>query len=178
MIRRVAVIAVMTAIWVALWGDVSVANLLSGVVVSVAALAITPIDHPPVRGALRLVPALGYLAYYVRQLLVANAVVAWEVVTPHNRDNEGIIAVPYPPSVSPTLLTLIVNSIGLTPGTIVVEVAEEPCVLYVHVLHLDDRERSRDDLLELEQRAVRAFGSEAARGEMDALIRRRAEEVR
>ncbi|QGG96120.1 Na+/H+ antiporter subunit E [Actinomarinicola tropica] len=177
MIRRLAVVGLMTFIWVGLWGDVSVANVLSGIVVSLVALAITPIDHPPIRGALRPLPALGYAGYYVRQLLVANAVVAWEVVTPHNRDNEGIIAVPYPPSVSPTVLTLIVNSIGLTPGTVVVDIAEDPCVLYVHVLHLDDRERSRDELLELERRAVRAFGSDAACEEMAGLLRRRHEEV-
>lgn len=165
-----AVIALMTGIWVGLWGDVSVANLVSGVLVALVALAITPIDSPTVRGTLRPLPALGYVAYYIRQLLLANAEVAWEVVTPHNRDNEGIIAVPYPPSCSPTLITLIVNSIGLTPGTIVVEIDESSCDLYVHVLHLDDREESRAELLELEDRAVRAFGSAAARSEMADLL--------
>jgi multisubunit Na+/H+ antiporter MnhE subunit len=57
------------------------------------------------------------------------------------------------------VLLLVSNAIGLTPGTVVVELDEERSVFFVHVLHLHDIERVRRDLTELGALAVRAFAS-------------------
>ena len=52
----------------------------------------------------------------------------------------GVIAVPLP-GCSDGLLTLVTNIIALTPGTMPLQVTQDPTVLYVHVLHLGDVER-------------------------------------
>lgn len=161
--------ALLTAIWIALWGDVTIANAVGGVLVAVACLVVVPLEAPRRRGRFRPWAAVRYVAFFAKELLVANVVVATEVVTPGNRDNEGIVALPLAPSCSPTVMLVVVNSIGLTPGTVVVEIAEDPFTLYVHVLHLDDHDASVRDLLELERRAVEAFGSDAALDEVRAL---------
>ncbi|MBK5223891.1 MAG: Na+/H+ antiporter subunit E, partial [Acidimicrobiia bacterium] len=161
---------VLTAVWIALWGDLSVANALSGATVGVVCLWLVPLDRPELHGTVRPIAALRYIGFFVKALLLANVEVAWETVTPRNRDNEGIVAVPVVSSCSPTVLMLIVNSIGLTPGTVVVDIGEGSRTLFVHVLHLDDREESRRELLEFERRAIAAFGSDAANHEMAELI--------
>src|SRR5690606_38531073 len=125
----------LTVVWVGLWGEPTPSNVLSGIATAVVALTALPLDRPERRGAFRLLPALSYGGFFFKELLLANVEVAWEVVIPRNRDNEGIIAVPLTPSCSPTVMMLIVNSIGLTPGTVVVEIADDPRTLYVHVLH-------------------------------------------
>lgn len=170
MIRRIGVVVVLVGVWVALWGELTVANVASGVAVAAATLALVPLERPEVAGRLRPWPAARFGGYFARQLLVANAEVAWEVVTPGNRDNEGIIAVRYPASCTPTVLMVIVNAIGLTPGTIVVDIDDASSTLFVHVLHLDDAEESRADLLELERRAIEAFGAPSTRAEMAELL--------
>lgn len=167
--RHVVIVVLLTAVWVALWGDVTPANIIGGIAVAIACLVIVPLDPPARHGRLRPLAALRYLAWFAKELLVANVVVAIEVVTPGNRDNEGIVALPLAPSCSPTVLMLVVNSIGLTPGTVVVDIAEDPWTLYVHVLHLDDHDEAVRDLLELERRAIEAFGSDAALVELREL---------
>jgi multicomponent Na+:H+ antiporter subunit E len=168
-IRHVVAIVLLTSIWIALWGDVTVANAVGGVLVSSLCLTVVPLSTPSRHGHLRPLSALRYVLFFAKELVVANFVVATEVITPGNRDNEGIVALPLAPSCSPTVLLVVVNSIGLTPGTVVVEIAEDPSTLFVHVLHLDDHDTSVRSLLELERRAIEAFGSDAALDEVRAL---------
>ncbi len=87
----------------------------------------------------------------------ASAIVAWEVVTPQSRINEGIVAVPIR-GVTRGLTAVVANAITLTPGTITLEVHEHPTVLYVHVLHLHSLEAVRAEVRHLEELAIAAFG--------------------
>jgi len=149
------------AVWVALWGDVSAANLLSGLALGSILMLVFPMRPRGVPGAFRPAAAIRFGGYFAWKLVEASAVVTWEVLTPTNRINEGIVAVPIR-GVSDTLTTLVANAISLTPGTLTLEVRQEPTVLYVHVLHLDDIEAVRRGVQRLEVLAIRAFGSTAA----------------
>jgi len=92
-------------------------------------------------------------------------VLAWEIVTPRNRINTGVVEVPL--RTESNMATMIVaNVITLTPGSLVLEAVGSPPVLYVNVLHLHDLERVRHDLLHIEELSVRAFGSRAARAQL------------
>lgn len=147
----------LVAAWVALWGEVTLASVLGGVVVAVIAVVVSGGPRPG-PSHLRPVAALRFLVVVAWSLVKATSLVAWEVITPRNRIVEGIIAVPLP-GASPMVQLLVTNAIGLTPGTIVVEVDEDPCVLFVHVLHLHDVERVRAELVELGALAMSAFGA-------------------
>ena len=113
----------------------------------------------------RPISALVYAAYFLWQLLKANFVVAWEIITPRLKLNRAIIAVPMH-TTSAGVVTLIANSVTLTPGTLTIYVAEEfssdgdivERTLFVHVLHFIDVESVRRDVLQLERRAIKAFG--------------------
>jgi multicomponent Na+:H+ antiporter subunit E len=163
----------LVAIWLLLWNDLSVANVVSGVAVAVAVLSLSRLpksycvgsesgDRPRVS-----IPHLIYFGGYVLVKLVqANLVLAWEIVTPwRDRIHTGIVAVPLRTS-SDLAMTVVANVITLTPGTVTIEAKGTPPVLYVHVLHLDDIERVKAELLDLEELSVRAFGSRAARAQL------------
>jgi multicomponent Na+:H+ antiporter subunit E len=169
MIRWLMLSTWLTVLWAALWGEFSSANLMSGVLVAIVVLTLFPLARDERRGAFRPLAALRFVGFFLGQLFVANVQVAWEVVTPRNRENEGIVAIPVVPSCSQTVLTAVVNTIGLTPGTMVIDLTETPRVLYVHVLHLDDVDAARATLMRFQELAVLAFGSAAAIGELDAL---------
>jgi multicomponent Na+:H+ antiporter subunit E len=151
----------LVTVWVALWEDASPANLLSGLALGSMLMLVFPMRPRGVRGDFRLGAAARFAAYFAWKLVEASAIVTWEVVTPSSRINEGIVAIPIR-GVSDTLTTLVANAISLTPGTLTLEVRQEPTVLYVHVLHLDDIEAVRRDVQHLEVLAIRAFGSTAA----------------
>lgn len=147
----------LVVVWVALWRDVSAANIVSGIVVSAAVIWFFP---PPGGRALTVKPfALIRFLWTVSWSIVrANLVVAWEVLTPTNQINEGVVAVELASS-HPTVITMVSHAIILAPGTMVIDVElrdDGPSLLYVHVLHLRKVEDVRNEVLDLERLALAA----------------------
>jgi multicomponent Na+:H+ antiporter subunit E len=151
----------LTVVWVALWKDLSAANLLAGLILAAVLVSLFPLSSPGVAGTLRPVAAAHFVLYFSWKLVEASVVLAWEVVTPRNRINQGIVAVPIQ-GISDSLTTLVANAISLTPGSLTIEIRRHPTVLYVHVLHLHDIEAVRRDVQYLEVLAIRGFGSARA----------------
>lgn len=144
-------------VWTALWGVVSVANVVAGVGLGVATLWLLPVEDRTHQVPWRPVAALRFVTWFAWALVKASAVVAWEVVTPTNDINEGIIEIPLTTR-SAGLMTLTANVVSLTPGTLTLEARRDPPALYVHVLHLRDIEDVRAQILHIETLVVAAFG--------------------
>ena len=164
---RPLVVLWLTAVWVALWGDVTFANVAAGALVALALTVLLPATGDrgratTGRSTIRPLAALHFAGWFALKLVEANAVVAWEVLTPRNRINEGVVAVPLHGS-SDGLTTLVASCVSLTPGTLVLDVDRDPLVLYVHVLHLRTIAEVRAEVQTLERLAIRAFGTEEAR---------------
>lgn len=148
-------------VWVALWGDLSVANLLWGAVLGAATLLAVPVVHKAHRLPVRILPMLRFGLLFLWSLVKASAIVAWEVVTPVNDINEGIVAIPLR-TTSPGLMTLLANVVSLTPGTLTLETRRSPPTIYVHVLHLRHIEDVRKDIHHFEDLVMRAFAERPA----------------
>ena len=158
----------LVALWILLWGDLSIGNVVSGLAVAIAVLAVSRLPRPAdsdQRMRVRPLALAWFLLYVLYKLVESNLVLAWEILTPTNKINNGVVAVPLRTS-SPSAMMVVANVITLTPGTMTIEVAGDPPVLYVNVLHLHDVERVRRDLLHLEELSVRAFGSVSARAQL------------
>ena len=143
--------------WLALWRDISVANVASGVVLAAGVLVLFPL--PPAGHRLRPRPAalVRFLAASTWSVVKANLVVAWEVVTPRNRINEGVVAVPLQ-TADPIVITIVSHAIILAPGTMVIDIELEPStVLFVHVLHLRSADGVRREVQQLERLASAAL---------------------
>lgn len=159
MSRKLLSLGWMTGVWIALWGDISVANALSGLLVASAILVISPPRELSTGLTIRPVAVVLLGAYFLWKLIVASLVVAWEVVTPINRLNQAVVAVPLRTQ-SRVLAAMVGNMVSLTPGTLTLDVLGDPPVLYVHVLHLESDEHMRATIHTLEALAIRAFGDE------------------
>ncbi|MGB0112779.1 MAG: Na+/H+ antiporter subunit E [Ilumatobacteraceae bacterium] len=171
-VRLPALIIWLTLVWALLWGDFGLASLLSGLGVAVFAVVVA---RPTGVSGVQLtsfhpVSAVVFLVYFLFQLVMSNFQVAWEVITPGSKVNRAIVAIPMHVSTN-GLVALIGNAITLTPGTLTVDVHENdaggPPTLYVHVLHFEDVETVRRDILTLERLAVRAFGTKEQRADVE-----------
>jgi multicomponent Na+:H+ antiporter subunit E len=147
----------LVAVWLALWSDVSVANVLSGLVVAVAIMAMFRTWNDG-RVVVRPWPALKFALYFAYKLVESTVVVARTVLVPSRRVHTGIVAVPLQ-GCSDALVTLVADAISLTPGTLTIEVRRNPLTLYVHALDVRDVEAVRADVRKLELMAVQAFGT-------------------
>lgn len=164
-----------TVLWVALWHDLSVANVVGGLLVGVAVLALAGVprvldDDDAERIRVKPLASLYFVGFVLYKLVEANLYLAWEIVTPRNRINVGVVAVPLRTE-STTAAMIVANVITLTPGSITIESLGSPPTLYVNVMHLHDVERVRRDLLHIEELSVAAFGSAIAREQLAAKVR-------
>lgn len=152
----------LVALWVALWGEVTPANVLGGIAIAAVVLVAAPLPRP-LRGELVIHPirVMVFAAFFLRELVEATAIVALAVVRRRSTTTSGIVAVPLS-SDSDALTTIIANTVSLTPGTLTIEIDLHPPVLYIHVLHLTDIDQVLADVATLERQVTRAFGSATA----------------
>jgi len=141
---------VLLVVWVALWGELSPANVASGVLV-VLGLAVLF----PGRGAsshrFRPLPALRFAAYVAVNLVTSSVAVARAVLAPTpDRVHTEVIDVELE-SASALVAALVANTITLTPGTMTVDIRRESrTVLSVHVLGRVAHDGFRRDIRRLE----------------------------
>lgn len=149
MIRRGMTMVWLVGVWVALWGSLTWANVLGGLAVAVLVVLVIPPHRPGPPVGTRPLTAVRLVFYLLWKMVEASVSVAWEVVTP-GRARSAIIAIPIR-GASPAVISASCIGIGLTPGTMVLEVAEDPPTLFVHVLRMSSIEKSRADVLRLER---------------------------
>ena len=141
-------------VWLALWGEVSWANLASGlVVVALIGVIIRPV---PRAHRVNLVALVRLVLVFFWRLITSSAIVVRTVLVPTpQRLRSGVVAIPLTHD-SKLVATIVADAISLTPGTLTLEARGTPPVLYVHVLGLDDPEDVREDVRGLEALVLRA----------------------
>jgi multicomponent Na+:H+ antiporter subunit E len=153
-VRRMAVLVVL---WLLAWGEASVANVLSGIVVAGALLVAFPAG-PLAPGEVRLRPIgiLRLTAYVVRQLVVSNVVMTRQILGRRAAARPGVLA-HHLDQPSDEVVTLMSSVIALSPGTMAVDVDAASSAIHVHVFDLRDVDAARRSLVELEDLAAGAI---------------------
>lgn len=155
-IRRWAMIVV---VWMLLWRDVSAGTFVGGALVGLLLESVRRRSERAVRP--RPLGLIRFMIHYVGMVFVSNARVAWEVVTPNNDQiREAIVACPLQSESVPVSL-LVANAMTYTPGTLTIELADNPRLLYVHVLHFTSAEEVRAQVARLEELVLAAIPERA-----------------
>jgi multicomponent Na+:H+ antiporter subunit E len=147
---------VLLGLWLLAWGNVSVANVVSGIVlIAVLMLAFPSGRHRGARVRVHPIPLIRLVAFVLGQLAVSNVLVAREIVSRRSRIRTGVVGyrVRQP---SDLTLTLMANIVALAPGTMTVDVTDAPPMLYVHFLLLSDVNAARRTMERLETLVVAA----------------------
>ncbi len=158
---RAAIVAWLTFMWVLLWGDLTLPNVLTGLVLATGLMLVFPpreTNEDPL--VIRPLKASWFIIWFLWQLLLTNIAVAKEVVLPSARSTirTAVVAVQLQTG-SGRLATIIANAITLTPGTLTLDARNRPATLFVHVLSFESVEATRDEVADLERRVVGAFGT-------------------
>lgn len=137
-------------VWNLLWGNLSVANVVSGLLVAVLVVTVFPL--PPIRYSGRIRPiGLAKLVYwFIIDLVAASAQIAWLAVRPGPAPKSAVIEVALF-SDSDLYLTLTGEFVSLVPGSVIVDVNRASSTLYVHVVDVHDD----DDIAEGHRRVLR-----------------------
>jgi multicomponent Na+:H+ antiporter subunit E len=141
--------------WLALTGDLGVANAAFGLALGWAAMRLAGPQRRFPLDALRRIPAVLSLGAFVAwELLLSNVRVARVILFPRRHLRPVLVAVPLDVR-SDAAITLLANVLTLTPGTLSVDVSTDRRTLYVHALSAPDPDALVRDVKERFEPRVR-----------------------
>ncbi|MGW0045448.1 Na+/H+ antiporter subunit E [Rhodococcus sp. NPDC003348] len=130
---RAGSLAWLVLVWILLWGNLSVANVVGGLIVAVLITVLLPLPRVPVEGRIHvwsIVKLIGLSIWYAAQ---SSVQVAWLAVRPGPPPVTGVLRVRLSIK-SDLVLTLCIDVLNLIPGTMVLEIDQVKRTVYVHVL--------------------------------------------
>lgn len=136
----------LTVLWMILWRSTTPGTIVTGIALAVALTwAARRSDTHREHHRVRPLALLRYLGHMLFALVQSNVQLAWEVLTPTDYTKPGLLEVRLPAS-SELVLTVIANSITLTPGTMTLGLDADTSTLVIHVLHLRDVDEARAEI--------------------------------
>ena len=131
-------------VWTVFTGSIHPQILITGILVS-AVIAIFTNDYlikdpEKIANPKRWLLALEYIPRFTVEVLRANFDVAWRVIHPDMPSNPGIIKIKTTLK-SDIALTILANSITLTPGTITLDIDEKQGELMIHWMTVRTKDR-------------------------------------
>ncbi|WP_436762156.1 Na+/H+ antiporter subunit E [Streptosporangium sp. V21-05] len=163
-------VAWLTVVWLLLWGDLGVGNVLGGLLTGLVVVWLLPL--PVQDSGIRLHP-VGILLFVVRfagDLVVSSLRVAFWALRPGAPPPVQIVEVRLGSS-SETVAVLMTVALSALPGSLVLEANVRRRLLVLHVLGIPGdaptvTRVTREDVTRLESRVVAAFGTRADREEL------------
>lgn len=123
--------------WMALTGSFTVGGFFTGFLFSFCVIWIGRRDQAVTGYRRRLLAVAGFIPFFLKEMVVANLRVAYDVLTPHDYMKPGIVAVPLDLH-SDLQITLLATCVTLTPGTLSLHISDDRRTLYVHAMYVDD----------------------------------------
>lgn len=138
--KRFLMNILLTLIWVALTGAFTFVNFLFGFVLGFLVMWLISLQGNDRKYFLIVPKTIGFVLFFLFELVKANIQVAYDVVTPKFFMTPGIVKVPLTAK-SDMEITLLANLISLTPGTLSLDVSDDKKVLYVHSMYIKDKDQ-------------------------------------
>ncbi|HSI76201.1 Na+/H+ antiporter subunit E [Lunatibacter salilacus] len=132
-------------IWLAVTGTFTFENFVFGFALSFVLMWLITTNRREEKYFSRVPKLIGFIFFFIYELVKANIQVAYDVITPKYYMKPGIIRIPLDAK-SDLEITLLANLISLTPGTLSLDVSDDRKVLYVHAMYVNDRDEFIDEI--------------------------------
>lgn len=134
-VLRLGALLWLTAVWILLWGNLSIGNILGGLAVGTVITVLLPLPRVPVEGRLHVRSLLHLFGRTIYYALQSSLQIAWLAIRPGPPPVTGVLR--YQLGIkSDLVLTLCIDVINLIPGTMVLEIDQVRRIVYVHVLDM------------------------------------------
>ena len=130
---RIWILCWLILVWMLLWGNVSVANVLSGLAIALVITVLLPLPPVPVEGRLHPLSLVRLVCFVAYSLVVSSVQVAWLAIRPGPPPMNAVLRA-HLGLRSDLVLALAVNVINLIPGSIVLEIDQTRRFIYAHVI--------------------------------------------
>ncbi len=141
----------LTVVYVMLTANTSTPNVIIGFAIGFFVISLYGLTRPGPSYPGKVWRLFHFGIYFLKILVQANLKIAWECITPGLHQTPRILRHDVS-DLNDTQLTVLANSITLTPGTLVVDVSDDHNWLYVHCMYAQDRSAAIAELRDLHDR--------------------------
>lgn len=151
--------------WAALTGNFDPANLVTGFALGYGALFVVRRALEPSDYFLKVWQVIGFVLFFLWELILANLRVAHDVLTPRYHMKPRVIGIPLDARTDAEI-TALAYFISLTPGTLSLDVSTDRSTMFIHAMYAPDADRLRREIKQgLEQRLLKLMrGTSSQRG--------------
>lgn len=139
MIKHFLMNLLLSFIWVALTGSMYYTNFLFGFLIGFFILWIMNRHESDQRYFNKVPKTIGFVLYFLHEMIMANIQVAYDVITPKYFFKPGIVNYPMEAK-SDIEINLLSTIIAMTPGTLILDISEDKKSLFIHVMYLKDKD--------------------------------------
>lgn len=161
LVRHPVLIAWLTIVWVLLWSDLSLANVIGGLLVATVITASLQLNPVPFHARLHPRGFAVLLGHFLREIVLASVQVAVLALRRRKVPRGAVIRIRLR-SHSDVVLTATAELTSLVPGSIVIEAHRLTGTLYVHLLDAElagGLDAARRHVLEQERRVLYALAA-------------------
>ncbi len=90
--------------------------------------------------------ATEFLCFYLKEVLLSNLRMAYDVLTPPLHMHSQIVHLDLPPDMTDIQIAVLANAITMTPGTLSVDVSGDNRKLYIHAMYVDDVAKIKQEM--------------------------------
>lgn len=147
----------LAAAWAALTGNFAPDNLLFGYLLSYLILWLVSRHLVATTYFARVPRVIRFILFFLWELVRANVKVALTVLSPRPKLKPAVVAVPLDLD-NIAAITLLMNLITLTPGTLALDVSSDRSVIFIHTIDVQDADTFRQQIKKgLERRVKELF---------------------
>lgn len=125
--------------WAAVSNDLTLFRLSEGFVFGFLTLWMTRRTLGQTKYFRRVYLAIGFLFYFLSELIRSSFRVAHDIITPRYRMNPGVIAIKLEAKTD-FEIAFLANLISLTPGTLSLDISPDRTQLFIHAMYIHDRD--------------------------------------
>lgn len=150
-------------VWTMLWGNFSVANTITGLLVALAITLLFPMPRLPVEGRLHVLSMIRLALTVFWYSVISSLQVAWLAIRPGPPPLSAVLRAQISVK-SDLVMALLLNTLTIIPGSVVLEIDQERRLAYVHVLDVGSPKAVASfysQLRQLERLFIAAFERDA-----------------
>ncbi|MEM0983485.1 MAG: Na+/H+ antiporter subunit E [Planctomycetota bacterium] len=129
-------------LWSLMFGEFTPQNFLIGMVVGFVALRLGTVGMARATYFRKISTTISFIFYFLAQLVIANFKMAAYTLGSTRQLRPGILAIPLTEGMTDLEITVLANVITLTPGTLSMDVSDDKTTLYVHYIHVEDKDEA------------------------------------
>ena len=155
----------LSLVWAALTGNFEPVNLITGFILGYAVLFVVRRALEPSDYFLKVWQVIGFVLFFLWELVLANLRVAFDVLTPRHYMQPRVIALPLEARTDAEI-TALAYFISLTPGTLTLDVSTDRRTMFIHAMYAPDADALRREIKQgVERRLLRLMrGTKIMRG--------------